>query len=279
MIELGRKQVLTVVKTVEFGIYLAENKAAGETERVLLPAKQVPQGTKEGDQIEVFIYKDSKDRLIATTKEPMITLGQVALLKAKQVTKIGAFLDWGLEKDLLLPFKEQTVKVTEGKTYPVALYIDKSNRLCATMKIYKYLKTTNQYNTGDIVYGTAYEKIERFGMFVAIDNMYQGLIPNKALYGKVSVGDEVKATVSRVHEDGKIELALRAPAYLQIDDDSDIIYDTIVRNGGSLPFNDKSDPEIIRQEFNMSKAAFKRACGHLLKAGKIQITDNGIIQK
>ena len=274
MIELGKKQALMVIKKTEFGVYL------GNTEdKVLLPAKYAGEDVEIGDAISVFVYRDSMDRLIATTNEPFITLGEVKPLKVKQVTQIGAFLDWGLEKDLLLPFKEQTIKVTEGKTYPVALYIDKSNRLCATMKIYKYLKTTNQYNTGDIVHGTAYEKIDRFGMFVAIDNMYQGLIPNKALYGKISVGDEVKATVSKVHEDGKIELALRAPAYLQIDEDGDIIYDAIVRNGGSIPFNDKSDPEIIRQEFNMSKAAFKRACGHLLKAGKIQITDNGIIQK
>ena len=274
MIELGKKQALMVVKKTEFGVYLGNSE-----DKVLLPAKFAGDDVEIGDAISVFVYRDSMDRLIATTNEPLITLGEVKSLKVKQITKIGAFLDWGLEKDLLLPFKEQTANVAEGKTYPVALYIDKSNRLCATMKVYKYLKTTNQYKTGDTVYGTAYEKIDRFGMFVAIDNMYQGLIPNKALYGKISVGDEVKATVSRVHEDGKIELALRAPAYLQIDEDSSVIYDTIVRNGGSLPFNDKSDPEIIRQEFNMSKAAFKRACGHLLKAGKIQITDNGIIQK
>ena len=274
MIELGKKQALMVVKKTDFGVYLGNSE-----DKVLLPSKYIDDEIEIGDSITVFVYRDSMDRLIATTNEPHITLGEVKSLRVKQVTQIGAFLDWGLEKDLFLPFKEQTVKVTEGKTYPVALYIDKSNRLCATMKIYKYLRTTDQYKTGDIVQGTAYEKIDRFGMFVAIDNMYQGLIPNKALYGSVAVGDEIKATVSRVHEDGKIELALRAPAYLQIDDDSSIIYDAVVRNGGSLPFNDKSDPELIRQEFNMSKAAFKRACGHLLKAGKIQITDNGIIQK
>lgn len=274
MIELGKKQALMVVKKTEFGVYL------GNTEdKVLLPAKYVDEDVEIGDAITVFVYRDSMDRLIATTNEPFITLGEVKTLKVKQVTQIGAFLDWGLEKDLLLPFREQTAKVTEGKSYPVALYIDKSNRLCATMKIYKYLQTTDIYKTGDIIQGTAYEKIDRFGMFVAIDNMYQGLIPNKALYGNISVGDTVKATVSRVHEDGKIELALRAPSYLQIDEDSDIIYKELVRSGGSLPFNDKSDPELIRKSFNMSKAAFKRACGHLLKSGKIEITETGIIQK
>lgn len=274
MIELGKRQPLMVVNKTEFGVYLGK-----KDEKVLLPAKFTDEDMEVGDSINVFIYRDSMDRLIATTKEPLITLGEVKSLKVKQITKIGAFLDWGLEKDLLLPFKEQTTPVSEGKNYPVALYIDKSNRLCATMKIYKYLKSNHQYKTGDIVRGTAYEKIDRFGMFVAVDNMYQGLIPKKALFGNISVGDEVKATVSRVHEDGKIELAVRNASYLELDGDGDKIYDMLKHNEGFLPFNDKSDPELIRKEFDMSKAAFKRACGHLLKAGRIEITDKGIILK
>lgn len=274
MIELGKIQPLMVVNKTEFGVYLGR-----DDEKVLLPAKYVDSDVEEGDSITVFVYRDSMDRLIATTKMPLITLGQVKSLKVKQVTKIGAFLDWGLEKDLLLPFKEQTVKVSEGKSYPVALYIDKSNRLCATMKIYKYLGTGHAYKAGDLVTGTAYEQIERFGMFVAVDDMYQGLIPNKALYGSVTVGDTVKATISKVHADGKIELALRAPSYLALSDDAEKIYEALRLNGGKLPFNDKSDPEDIKKEFDMSKASFKRACGHLLKEGKIQITDSGIIMK
>lgn len=127
-------------KTVEFGVYLAENKEADAKSRVLLPVKQVPQGTKEGDCLEVFIYKDSQDRLIATTREPVLTVGQTAVLKVRQVTRIGAFLDWGLEKDLLLPYHEQTVRVREGQECLVALYVDKSSRLCATMKVYPYLE-------------------------------------------------------------------------------------------------------------------------------------------
>lgn len=274
MIELGKIQPLMVVNKTEFGVYLGR-----DDEKVLLPAKYVDSDVEAGDSITVFVYRDSMDRLIATTKMPLITLGQVKSLKVKQVTKIGAFLDWGLEKDLFLPFKEQTVKVSEGKSYPVALYIDKSNRLCATMKIYKYLGTGHAYKAGDSVTGTAYEQIERFGMFVAVDDMYQGLIPNKALYGNVTVGDTVKATISKVHADGKIELALRAPSYLALSDDAEKIYEALRLNGGKLPFNDKSDPEDIKKEFDMSKASFKRACGHLLKEGKIQITDSGIIMK
>ncbi|MGN0374136.1 MAG: S1 RNA-binding domain-containing protein [Butyrivibrio sp.] len=274
MIELGKKQPLMVVNKTEFGVYLGN-----KDEKVLLPAKYADGELEPGDSVTVFVYRDSMDRLIATTLEPLITLGKVASLKVKQVNRIGAFLDWGLEKDLLLPFKEQTVKVSEGRKYPVALYVDKSGRLCATMKIYNYLRTDHSYSKGDTVRGTAYEKIDRFGMFVAVDDMYQGLIPNKELYGNLGVGDEIKATISRVHEDGKIELALRAPAYLQLDADCIRIYDALKRSGGNLPYNDQSRPEEIKAEFDMSKAAFKRACGHLLKEGKIQITDTGIIIK
>lgn len=271
MIELGKKQTLMVVKKTDFGVYLGT-----EEDKVLLPLKYVDDDIEAGDSLTVFVYRDSKDRMIATTKEPFITLGEVRVLKVKQVTRIGAFLDWGLEKDLLLPFKEQTSPVEEGQSYPVALYIDKSNRLCATTKIYPYLKTTDIYKPGDTVKGTAYELIDKFGMFVAVDNMYQGLIPKKALYGKIAVGDQVAATVSRVQADGKIELALRGPAYMQIDDDADKIMAALNDNGGHLPFNDKSDPQIIKDEFEMSKAAFKRACGHLLKEKLIKITDSGI---
>ena len=203
-------------------------------------------------------------------------MGQVKSLRVKEITKIGAFLDWGLEKDLLLPFKEQTGRISEGKSYPVALYIDKSNRLCATMKIYQYLKTNHSYKVGDSITGTAYEKIDKFGMFVAVDDMFQGLIPNKELYGNVSVGDTIKATVAKIHADGKIQLALREPAYLAINKDGEKILEVLRLNGGMIPFNDRSEPELIKKEFDMSKAAFKRACGHLWKERKIDITSRGI---
>ena len=271
MIELGKKQPLMVVNKTDFGVYVGNND-----EKVLLPMKYVDSEVETGDVYTVFVYRDSKDRLIATTEEPYITLGEVKKLKVKQVTSIGAFLDWGLEKDLFLPFKEQTIKVGEGKTYPVALYVDKTGRLCATMKIYKYLKTTDAYKAGDIVRGIAYEHIDKFGMFVAVDGIYQGLIPKKALYGRVEIGEEVEATVAKVTPDGKVELSVRQPAYLQIDADADKILKALDLNDGELPYNDKTDPEIIKTEFEMSKAAFKRACGHLLKQKIIDITDSGI---
>ena len=174
MIRIGEVQDLKIVKKTDFGVYLGN-----EEERVLLPRKQVPENASIGDTVTVFIYRDSQDRLLATTNKPALVLGEVARLEVKDTGKIGAFLDWGLEKDLFLPFKEQTYRVHPGDNCLVALYVDKSSRLCATMNVYKYLGTTTQYKRGDMVSGTAYQYIEKFGMYVAVDDMYQGLIPKK----------------------------------------------------------------------------------------------------
>ena len=200
MLEIGTIQNLTVVKKVDFGVYLAE--PGEEDKRVLLPARQVPPQTSVGDQIEVFLYKDSSDRLISTTARPKLLLGEVVELTVAQTAKMGAFLEWGLEKDLFLPFKEQTRKVKEGDRFPVALYVDKSGRLCATMKVYHYLRTDSPYHKDDRVSGCLYEISRQFGAFVAVDNQYSALIPPKEMYGELKVGDHVEARVVRVHEDG-----------------------------------------------------------------------------
>lgn len=277
MIQLGKRQRLFVVKEVDFGVYLAEfDNATTQDERVLLPKKQVPGGTKKGDAIEVFIYKDSQDRLISTTANPKISLGEIATLTVSQVGKIGAFLDWGLEKDLFLPFKEQTLKVHAGDTYPVALYIDKSKRLAATMKIYHYLKTDSPYKKDDMVTGVVYEISDNFGAFVAVDNCYSALISKKELYGSLRVGDTVTARVVAVKADGKLDLSIREKAYRQINLDAEKVLDLIESFDGVLPFNDKANPETIRRETQMSKNEFKRAVGHLLKEGKIEITEKNI---
>lgn len=278
MIELGKKQTLTVVKTVEFGIYLAENKEADAKNRVLLPAKQVPQGTREGDRLEVFIYKDSQDRLIATTREPMITVGHTALLKVRQVTKIGAFLDWGLEKDLLLPYHEQTVRVREGQECLVALYVDKSSRLCATMKVYPYLLKKSPYQTGDQVRGRVYQISDNFGVFVAVDDKFSALIPAREAAGKYRPGTVLDLRVSEVKEDGKLNVSDRQKAYIQINEDAENVLQVIEEFAGVLPFDDKASPEVIKREFGLSKNAFKRAVGHLLKEGKVEIRDRRIYQ-
>ncbi len=278
MIELGKKQTLTVVKTVEFGIYLAENREADAKNRVLLPAKQVPQGTREGDRLEVFIYKDSQDRLIATTREPVITVGHTALLKVRQVTKIGAFLDWGLEKDLLLPYHEQTVRVREGQECLVALYVDKSSRLCATMKVYPYLLKKSPYQTGDQVRGRVYQISDNFGVFVAVDDKFSALIPAREAAGKYRPGTVLDLRVSEVKEDGKLNVSDRQKAYIQINEDAENVLQVIEEFAGVLPFDDKASPEVIKREFGLSKNAFKRAVGHLLKEGKVEIRDRRIYQ-
>ena len=197
MIKLGERQKMTIVKQVEFGVYLSESMGSAE-ERVLLPIKQVPEHAKTGDELEVFVYRDSKDRMIATTASPKLEMGGVAELTVVQTGKIGAFLDWGLEKDLLLPFKQQKKRVKPGDKVLVALYIDKSDRLCATMNVYKNLRTDSPYKKDDRVVGRVYEISDNFGAFVAVDNLYSGLIPKKELYGTVTLGEDIQARVTMV---------------------------------------------------------------------------------
>lgn len=274
MIELGKRQLLEVVRKKEFGVYLGEGPedAAG----VLLPKKQVPQGTEIGDKLEVYIYKDSEDRFIATTGEAKLQAGEAAVLKVKEVGKIGAFLDMGLEKDLLLPFREQNRRVKAGEECLVALYVDKSNRLAATMNVYPYMSSESPYKKDDKVTGTVYEVKENLGAFVAVDNKYYGLIPAREIFGGITVGDVIEARVVKVREDGKLDLSPREKAYVQIDMDARLVLEAMEEKGGVLPFNDKAAPELIKREFSMSKNAFKRAVGHLLKEGKIKITEKTI---
>ena len=279
MIELGKKQTLTVVKAVEFGVYLAEDEGAEAKDRVLLPGKQVPEGTKTGDRLEVFIYKDSKDRLISTTKEPKLQVGEIAVLKVQQVTKIGAFLDWGLEKDLLLPYHEQTTRICEGQECLVALYVDKSSRLCATMKVYHYLSTRTPYGPGDQVKGRVYEISGNFGVFVAVDDKYSALIPAREAAGKYRPGEILDLRVTEVKEDGKMNVTDRQKAYIQINEDAEMVMGVIDEFAGVLPFDDKASPEVIKREFGLTKNAFKRAVGHLLKEGRIEIKERRIYKK
>ncbi|HCM92495.1 MAG TPA: RNA-binding protein [Lachnospiraceae bacterium] len=275
MIKLGEYQRLTVVKIADHGAYLAEDREAG-ADRILLPIRQVPEGTRVGSEIEVFIYKDSKDRPIATVNRPLITLNEVALLKVKEVGRIGAFMDWGLEKDLLLPFKQQTGKVRAGDECLTALYIDKSSRLCLTMNVYDYLATDHNYKVGDEVEGRVYLISDNFGAFVAVDDEYSALIPSREMYGDIRVGKVLKARVTEVREDGKLTLSIRKKAYEQMDEDAERVMKVLNDFDGVLPFNDKASPETIKREFNMSKNEFKRAVGRLYKERRIEITDKSI---
>ncbi len=277
MMRLGEKQELIVVKKVEFGIYLAEHE--GDEMRVLLPAKQVPEGTQVGDVLEVFLYRDSKDRMISTTQKPKLTMGEARPLKVVSVQRIGAFLDWGLEKDLFLPYKEQITKVQENDEIIVRLYLDKSRRLCASMKgVYDLLRTDSPYGPGDMVHGRVYEFSGNFGTFVAVDNCFSALIPSHEDHSSLRIGDVVEARVTGVKQDGKLDLTLREKAYMQMDKDAVYVMELIEKHGGALPFNDKASPEVIMEEAKMSKNAFKRAVGHLYKERKIKITSEGILK-
>ncbi|MBQ1194363.1 MAG: S1 RNA-binding domain-containing protein [Lachnospiraceae bacterium] len=272
MIELGKVQKLRVVKLTEFGAYLGEN----DMEKVLLPKKQVPENAGINTEISVFVYRDSEDRLICTTAAPKLTLGEIGILKVNDVTKIGAFLDWGLEKDLFLSFKEMTTRVEKGKEYAVALYIDKSNRLAATMKVYPYLKLAGDYEKDDEVTGIVYEIHPDFGAYVAVDGQYQGMIQKNEVRDNLKVGDIVNTRVVKVRDDGKLNLSPNKKAYMQMDEDSEKIIKVIMEYDGVLPYNDKASPDIIERDFHMSKAAFKRAVGRLYKSRKIEITEKSI---
>ncbi len=275
MIELGKIQKLRIVRRSPKGMYL--NSITDKSgEDVLLPNSQVPPGAEIGDEIEVFVYKDSKDRIISTMKRPRLTIGEISALKVVENTSIGAFLNWGLEKDLFMPFKEQLGRVAKGDKCIVALYIDKSDRLCATMNIYNHLSSESPYKVNDRVKGTIYNINKELGAFVAVDNKYQGLIPNKELFGSYKEGDWIEVRVKKVRQDGKLELSVRSEAYNEIEGDAQRILERLKLNGGMLKLNDSSSPERIKAEFNISKAAFKRAVGRLLKEGAIEITGEGI---
>ncbi len=283
MFQLGMKQTLIVEKPVPMGLFLKEPSTEAvktEADHVLLPRNQVPEEAKAGDELEVFLYKDSEDRLIATRKEAKLSLHEVGYLTVKETGRIGAFLDWGLDNDLLLPYHEQPrVRVQKGQEVLCAVYIDKSGRLCATMNVYPYLRTDSPYEKGQEVSGTVYQTSDNFGTFVAVDDIYSGLIPKKELVRDLKIGEKIRARVTSVKEDGKLNLAIREKTVVQMGMDADVLMAELEKRGGALPFTDKAAPELIRSEVHMSKNEFKRAIGRLLKEGKVSITEDKIILK
>lgn len=284
MIEIGKKQTLQVVREKEFGVYLADPAdlaIAADLEDtriadVLLPKKQIPAGREAiGSQIEVFVYKDSQDRLISTTNTPKLCVGEIGTLEVKDSNKMGAFLDWGLEKDLFLPYKEQLKPVKKGDKIFVAVYVDKSGRLCATARIFKHLSAEHSYQAGNEVWGTVYGYKDG-NLFVAVENKYYGKIYSKDIYNTYRIGQRVEGYVEKVREDGKMDLTLRKKAYKQLDDDAELVMQVIDQYGGVLPFGENVSPAIIEREFHMSKNAFKRAVGHLYKEKRIEIQEKCI---
>ena len=270
--KLGEIQKLKIEKKVEFGVYLTDGQ-----EKVLLPKKQVPEGVSIGDEVAAFVYKDSKDRLIATTTTPKLTLGQFGVLSVSQLNKVGAFLDWGLEKDLFLPFKEMTRQPSEGDEIIVRVYIDKSQRLCASMKgIYELLSKKPPYQVGDEVEARIYEFGHDFGTFVALEDKYSAMIPRHEDVSKYRIGDVIMVRVTGIKEDDKCDVTIRDKAYVQMEDDAEALLDLIDSYAGVLPFSEKASPEVIKRETGLSKAAFKRAIGRLYKERKITLTDGKI---
>ena len=277
MWELGKTTRLTVDHFTDNGAYLRHGDDLSEKpETVLLPNRYIPEGTKTGDAVEVFLYRDSEDRPIATTDKPLIEADGLAQLKVKAVTKIGAFLDWGLPKDLFLPYKEQRGELAAGQSVFVTLYVDKSDRLCASMHVDRFFRNDPPYEEGDRVKGTVYALNAEIGAFVAVDGLYYGLIPKQELYEKLRVGDAVEARVLKKRPDGKLNLSTRKKAYAQMKTDAEIVMEHLEMAGGILGLGDKSDAVLIKAELSMSKSAFKRAAGGLLKAGKIRIYDDRI---
>lgn len=247
-----------------------------ENEKILLPTIELVNNDKIGTELKVFVYNFERGEYIATKKMSLIELGELKVLEVKEITKIGIFLDWGLDKDLFLPFQEVTFKPHKGMHYLFGLYVDKSNRLCATMRIKESLVPNDLYKENDWVTGTVYGVNRDYGAFVAIDNKYDGLVHNKDLLGVVTEGESLRARVISVTDDGKLNLSLRDRAHMVIDDDADKIYSKLVKSDGFLRFNDKSNPNEIRKAFGISKSSFKKAIGKLYKDKKIEFFNDGI---
>jgi len=275
---LGKFEKLRVAKIRHSGVFLdAGDDRPGHN--ILLPAVQLPGGVQEGDQLEVFIYRDSGENLAATVRKPTALVGDLAYLKVVETTGAGAYLDWGLDFHLFLPLSEQKYRVQTGKSYLVAVIVGKNGRLIATTDIYKYLKTTDQYKKNDQVTGTVYAIKRDVGVLVAVDNQYYALIPESERYRDIKPGEVVEARVTRVREDGKLDLSPRKLSHQQMEGDSHQILEKIKDKGGFLPLHDKSSPMDIKIQLNMSKSAFKRAVGRLLKENKIEQTGEGLILK
>lgn len=271
MLEIGKYNQLEVKKISSFGAYLAS-----EVGEIFLPQKYAPDGLKPGDVINVFIYLDSDDRLIATSQIPKAQVGEFAVLEVKDNSPIGAFLDWGLEKDLFVPFSEQLVPMKKREKYLVRLYLDRSERIAASAKIGKFLETEIiPLKIGEEVDLMIYEFTD-LGAKVVINGLYAGLLFRNELYGKPVLGTRLKGYVNKIREDKKIDVTLRKSGYSGIDGSKERIMKTLVASGGFLPLSDKSSPDLIGEVLKMSKKTFKKAIGSLYKDGFIELTEESI---
>ncbi len=266
--QLGQVQELTIERIQSVGAFLTGN--------LLLPKKFLTPSMKVGDKVRVFVLRDSEDRPVASTQEPKIQCGGLAMLTVKDVTRIGAFLDWGMDKDLFLPFQEQLHRVKVGEKVLVACYIDKSERICATMRVNPFFQKPDSVRVNETLEGEVYAVNPDLGAFVLVEGRYNGMIANDQRKAALRVGQKIHARVMRIKPDGKIDLSMNSKAHEELDRDAHQIATLLKANGGFLRVNDKSDPQKIRTLFGFSKAQFKRSVGHLLKLGMIKFEGDGI---
>lgn len=273
MTEIGKYNNLRIVKKLDFGVYL-DGEDKGE---ILLPIKQVPPNIQIDEYIEVFIYNDSEDRIIATTKEPFATVDEFALLKTVDITNVGAFLNWGLEKDLLVPFSEQKTKFEIGRSYVVRVYLDKeTNRIVASAKLDKFLDLIPVEYTENQQVDIIIQSKTDLGYKAIINNSHWGMLYKNEVFKKLNIGDKVKAYIKKIREDNKIDLYLNKTGYNQIDSISANILKIIEENNGYITISDKTSPKIIYDTFQISKKKFKKAIGNLYKNRQIIIDHDGI---
>ena len=272
MVEIGKLNKLRVVKRVDFGIYL-DGEDFGE---ILLPRRYVPENCEIDDIIEVFVYFDSEDRIIATTEKPYATVGQFALLKVISVNSVGAFIDWGLPKDLLVPFREQKQKMEEGKSYVVFIYLDKSKRIVASSKLDKFLDTMPiNFQEGQEVELLVCCQTD-LGYKAIINGCHGGILYKNEVFQILEKGQQIKGFIKKVRDDKKIDLCLHKPGYEKVGDLSERIIDTLKKRDGFISVGDKSSPKIIYDMFGVSKKTYKKAIGVLYKKRLITFEDNGI---
>jgi len=273
MIALGTLNTLTVKKQVKFGYYL-DGLSWGE---ILLPNNVAPADLQIGQEISVFLYLDSEDQLIATTERPRIMVGQVASLPVVAITKVGAFLNWGLKKDLLVPFSEQQIPLKEGQHYLVYCYVDLSNRIVASTKLDRHIhKTPANYQVGDKVAIIVSDQTD-LGYKVVIEQQHWGVLYKNEVFKPLRRGDKLTAYVMKVRDDGKIDLRLVSTTHKQAQELTDRVLHKLRQNGGKLALTDSSSPEQIYDTFGVSKKAFKQAIGALYKDKKIIITEQGLL--
>lgn len=279
MTTLGKMQKLVIKRITSIGAFLNDTIESDDNKDILLPKKYLKKDKIVGDKIDVFVYKDNQNRPIATTKKSKIELGGLAILQVIDTTKIGAFLDWGLDKDLLLPFEEQIGTIKKHSYHLVGLYIDKSDRLTATMKVDDFFEKEIKLKENDWVSGQVYSYNSEIGAFILVEGKYNGMLPNEEIMGIPRIGDNVRLRVKHIKEDGKIDLTSNNRSHIELNKDAKQIYSILKDNGGYLRVDDKSDPKIIRRVFNMSKGQFKKSIGRLYKQRKIIFKDNGIMIK